>query len=252
MTPDPEGGYLENPQTLNKYTYAGNNPTSLNDPSGRDFYLTCTHTKDNSDTCQQVQNGSNTVWVQGTTDANNKFNPTVIAGGLSGLFDQNGNYYSGSFDQSGVHFQDESGTISGNGIFKEGSPETDLLGSGLYAGVEGKFKFACFGSCQAQGSLTNDWQPGAVENAESQLRKLKGLEVWFDSLSGAHYDSEQWRDSSGIGHVLSYKKGPNSGRTELHFEESPVKGFSVVPHLGQSIVGIFSGRASRQREVILP
>jgi RHS repeat-associated protein len=39
LTPDPDGGHLENPQTLNKYTYAGNNPTSLNDPSGLDFYL---------------------------------------------------------------------------------------------------------------------------------------------------------------------------------------------------------------------
>ena len=172
MTPDREGGHLEDPQTLNKYVYARDNPTSLNDPSGRDFYLTCKHTDDNSDTCQQVQNGSNKIWVQGTADANNKFNPTVISGGLSGLFDQNGNYYSGTFDQSGVHFEDESGTISGNGVFKEGSPETDLLGSGLYAGALGKFKYACLGSCQAQGSLS-DFEPGAVKHVEDRMRGLE-------------------------------------------------------------------------------
>jgi hypothetical protein len=226
--------------------------TSLNDPSGRDFYLTCEHTKDNSDTCQQVQNGSNTIWVQGTTDANNKFNPTVISGGLTGLFDQNGNYYSGTFDQSGVHFEDESGTISGNGVFKEGSPETDLLGSGLYAGVRGEFIGACLGSCQARGSLYDE-QPGAVKQVEEQMRRLNELEVWFDLLSGAHDPtSNQWRDSSGLDHVLRYKAGSNTGKTELHFEQSPVRGFSVVPHLSQTIGGLLSGRAARQREVILP
>jgi hypothetical protein len=36
--------------------------------------------------------------VQGTTDEHGKFDPTVISGGLSGLFDQNGNYYGGPFD----------------------------------------------------------------------------------------------------------------------------------------------------------
>jgi RHS repeat-associated protein len=253
LTPDPDGGHLENPQTLNKYVYAGNNPTSVNDPSGRDFYLACTHADDNSNssTCQQVQNGSNTVWVQGTTDENGKFSATVISGGLSGLYDQQGNYYSGTFDQSGVHFEDESGTVSGGGVFKQGSPETDLLGSGLYAGTEGEFIDACGGLCPALGRLS-DWQPGAVGQAESQMSRLNEVEVMFDLLSGAHDQSDQWRDSSGLGHVLRYKRGPNTGKTELHFEQSPVKGFSVVPHLGQSIMGILSGRAARQREVILP
>jgi hypothetical protein len=81
--------------------------------------------------------------------------------------------------------------ISGNGMFKEGSPETDLLGSGLYEGVVGKFSNACFGSCQAQGSLTNDWQPGAVEQAEIQMKRLNEVEVMLDLLSGAQYLSDQ-------------------------------------------------------------
>jgi RHS repeat-associated protein len=36
MSPDPMGGHLEDPQTLNRYAYARNNPTSLTDPTGLD------------------------------------------------------------------------------------------------------------------------------------------------------------------------------------------------------------------------
>jgi RHS repeat-associated protein len=34
LTPDPLGGHLEDPQTLNKYAYVRNSPTTLTDPSG--------------------------------------------------------------------------------------------------------------------------------------------------------------------------------------------------------------------------
>jgi len=43
MTPDPLGGGLADPQTLNKYAYVRNNPLSLTDPTG--LYI-CTGTQD--------------------------------------------------------------------------------------------------------------------------------------------------------------------------------------------------------------
>lgn len=37
MSPDTFGGHLEDPQTLNHYSYVGNNPLSRTDPDGHDF-----------------------------------------------------------------------------------------------------------------------------------------------------------------------------------------------------------------------
>jgi RHS repeat-associated protein len=34
MSPDPLGGYISNPQSLNRYTYVRNNPLNLVDPFG--------------------------------------------------------------------------------------------------------------------------------------------------------------------------------------------------------------------------
>src|SRR6266567_3800545 len=77
MTPDPLViqrlpanpflAHLSNPQAWNKYAYVMNNPLSLTDPTGLDFYLTCSG-KDSA-TCQ----GGHV----GTTDDKGKFTATV-------------------------------------------------------------------------------------------------------------------------------------------------------------------------------
>jgi hypothetical protein len=90
MSPDPMGGHLEDPQTLNRYAYARNNPTSLTDPMGLDSYLSCAQTKDNASTCQQQQVGTDKngnaqmAAVQGTSDKNGNFTATQIGNDANG------------------------------------------------------------------------------------------------------------------------------------------------------------------------
>jgi RHS repeat-associated protein len=89
MQPDPMGGHLEDPQTLNRYAYVRNNPLSLADPTGLDFYLSCTQTKDNASTCQSQtvgydKNGNaQTATVQGVT-GDNGFTATQIGNDANG------------------------------------------------------------------------------------------------------------------------------------------------------------------------
>ena len=81
MSPDNFGGHLEDPQTLNKYAYAGNNPLRYTDPSGHDFWQSCNEV---GKTCGNQNIGTGTdgkpinQLVSGTTDANGKFTATVI------------------------------------------------------------------------------------------------------------------------------------------------------------------------------
>jgi RHS repeat-associated protein len=49
MTPDPLGGRLVNPQTLNKYSYVANNPINFTDPTG--LYMCADDAKDTKEHC---------------------------------------------------------------------------------------------------------------------------------------------------------------------------------------------------------
>jgi RHS repeat-associated protein len=97
-SPDPGGGHLQDPQTLNRYTYARNNPLRFTDSTGLDFYLDC---KDESDTCH---NGNGGNW-HNNEKGNLVFEKTQVQSDASGnLTDQHGVTYTGNFDKYGFHF----------------------------------------------------------------------------------------------------------------------------------------------------
>ena len=257
LSPDPmfiSAQRLMDPQSLNLYSYVRNNPLGLTDDSGLDFYLAC-QTSDHSG-CGQVQNGDQSVWVQGQGTGKDfqAYDIDMNRDG-SGLFsDQFGNDYKGTFDQNGVSFSSvDSGGASGSGRFIDGSDQTDVNGSGLFSGLQGHFVSDCGGSCEARGSLTGSAQ--AFATMEGQLNRQSGAMSALDLLSGAHNSGIQWKDSNGFIHVIQNGQGTlNAGVTEMHFEGHPtgVDVTQFVLHMVDTIRDATNGDAAAEKNRVLP
>ena len=132
MSPDPLGGHLENPQSLNKYAYVLNNPLRLTDPTGLDSYLQCQnsdHSGCGQETVGYDKNGkAQTAWVQGVTNADKSFTATLIGNanpdGSGGLVDKTTGTgaYTASVNGNGVQFSNNGGQSSSTGVYLNGSP----------------------------------------------------------------------------------------------------------------------------------
>jgi RHS repeat-associated protein len=247
MSPDPLGGHLEDPQTLNRYVYAGNNPLRFSDPTGLDFYLQC-QTASSSCASQTVgfdKNGvAQTALVQGVTNSDKSFTATQIGndanGGLVDKTTGTGSY-SANVSGSGVQFSQDGGKTSVGGVFvnhdaNPTSGDTSIQGSGSLSGFNFTFTNSKMEASQtAAGTFTYN---GSLDDARSAMGKAGfsyfpvGGNFGFDE-----YRSDGTRpDGANSGHfnIDRYKTIPINGVPQvtgnMHFgEHNPL--FSPAVHI---------------------
>ena len=202
MTPDPMGGHQEDPQTLNKYAYVRNNPTTLTDPTGLDSYLQCQQA---SSTCASQTVGrdkdgnAQTALVQGVTNSDKSFTATLIGNanpdGSGGLVDKTTGTgaYTASVNGDGVQFSNNGGQSSSSGVFVNGTPQTTFQDAGFAnGGALSGFSF----------TLTNS------------KMEANQTEAGFFSFRGTVDQAGQALEAAGFGyHTAGFDLGSNEYRS---------------------------------------
>jgi hypothetical protein len=152
-----------------------NNPLSLTDPTGLDFYLTCTSNKDNASTCQ----GGHV----GTTDDKGKFTATVIT---SAQLQDPKSGVTGTVTGGGVQITTSSGTYGAQ--FINGTPAATLQGSGALA----NFTFNITG--QNPGNmLRGSWQfNGTAAQAQQWMKDHGAWSYPLDVINPFHPNTQQF------------------------------------------------------------
>ena len=252
MSADPMGGHLENPQSLNKYAYALNNPLTNTDATGLDSYLQC---GGNSLSCGLAVAGNDKngqpQWaaVQGTYAENGAFTATQIgnnpngSGGLVDLTTDTG-AYTASVNGSGVQFSNNGGQTSSAGLFDNGTPKTTFQDAGFAnGGALLGFNFTLTNSKleanQTEAGSFTYWG-GDSNSAGAALRQAgffnmhgAGMNVGFDEYRSL--GSGPLGANAGHFNVNQFNLNPLSAvpqaQGNMHFGEHSALGLGVVKHL---------------------
>lgn len=227
VQPDPHGGHREDPQSLNRYSYVRNLPSTLTDPSGLDFGLRC---EGDSANCQGGLQGQ----MVSLGNGNWQFQPTIVSSNNGNLTDQRGTSYSGTVDSAGVHFTPQGSSTSSTGVWLSGTPNTSFTQtSGALAGFS--FTFTGPGKNQTLagfGSVT-----ASETQAETALRNAGFTERTADNLFNVAHGVPGTFD-----HFRS-QGDPGTGANSAHFVLQTTKlveggfdGMTIMPIRSDAVV----------------
>ena len=235
MSPDPLGGHLENPQSLNKYAYALNNPLTNTDPTGLDSYLQCTAAADgsNASTCQSQRVGGTDqnpqmTTVQGVTK-DGQFTATKIGNAdpndpNSALVDKTTGTgtYTASVNGGGVQFSNNGGQTSSTGVFVNDTPKTTFQDAGFAnAGALSGFSFTLTNSKmeanQTEAGYFNT--TGTQAQAEAALQRA-GFQPHVGTEGGDEFRSRgSFLTGANSGHFIVNPNASVPKMGDMHFGE---------------------------------
>jgi hypothetical protein len=212
MAADPLSGYLEKPQSLNKYTYTVNNPLKYTDPYGLDFYLL-------NDKGKKVKGGE----ACSTNGACDKKGNLIVK---SEALNDPDSGYTGTVNENGVQITGGEGAAAQGTYTAQFIPDTPIAtlgGSGALEGGSFTVNGDCGGRCLASGTYTFDGTPGQTRTT---LESRGAFQTWVDreGRSGRsinerfHPDNTTLRLGDGPSpHILIPKNAPDQSPTTGSF-----------------------------------
>jgi RHS repeat-associated protein len=217
MSPDPMGGHPEDPQTLNRYAYVRNNPLSLTDPTGLDFYLRC---EDESGTCHNHLVGS---YATNDDRSRGAFTNTVVtsdsirSGQNSATVDQNGvEITTGGKRYQGQYFENPESVAVFSDHIEDHNP-IDLTGSGNLQDFSFHIDDNCRSTCLASGTFQYNGTPDQTRNILDQRGAFRSIvdrtiPIWGKSIDEWQYheNTTQHRFGGGPSPHFSVPRDPRA------------------------------------------
>jgi hypothetical protein len=249
VSPDSFGGHLEDPQTLNHYSYVGNNPLSRTDPDGHDFYQQC-GSSDHSG-CTQVQtdpqNSKSTQWVAAGADGKATIitSDSIRAGQNTATMTQNGLQVNGAqgiyFDNAASHTTDANGNDVNHNTL-------DVAGSGQLAGFNFHVDGNCGGTCMSSG----EWSSSMTSAQAREALNANSFTIPFENVRsesghGDHPDSTQYRFGGSM-FGCAFSACPNTPHISVPFDPGSMAKYSV-PASGGWHVDAHSGWSAHNADI---